>query len=291
MTANYSAEEDMEYFDDLKEFDKSAALTESLARINGYRVYIQHDNKLLESFAYFTSMNPESLSATHFNFLQDKGVMPTDKSVIIDTATARNLGIEVGDTIEIIQRDSDYKASFTITDTVRDYAPTIGIICSDSFEQPGSLDSIQLFFDEEPPDILENSLIYDKNLLLDDARVKAQEAFPAFLSNIINIATLIFCFALSFAFYAIVFRSERKDFFIPMMCMGSKRSTLLTGYCLPALAILLCATSIGLGIACAFLYSQYDLVLFIEEIVAALTMFTGLSWLGAISAAITFLRK
>lgn len=291
MGANYSTEAEVGTQKELMDLENQIKNADVLARIYKIDAYVESDDNLVLTSVFFTSMEKKSLSSTCFNFILNKGIKPTRDSVIVDSLTASRLKIRPGSRIKIIKRECDFENSLIVTDVVKDYAPTIGVLCSDVFPEPQVIRSVELFSKAEPPQLFVGSSITSKSLLLEDLESRKSSAFIALFSNLLNIAILIFCFALSFTFYALVFRSERKDFYIPMMCMGSRRSTLLAGYCLSALVILLCATALGLGIACAFLYFQYDLVLYVEEIVAALSLFAGLSWLGAISSAIVFLRK
>lgn len=192
------------------------------SRVWGYRVFVESGGAMEEAKAHgIADPSPSSMDATVFNSRAIGETSLGNNEVLVDEATAKDLGISEKDTINIVQRSTETEKTVVVSAIIPTYDATRGVVGNKT-----------LFTGMEPYELQVYTSDINNNKDANEGTFQAREDayefskmlahsfLPFASSDALHFAAAILSCAVSFLFFSIAAFRQRKRFFVPLSFIG-----------------------------------------------------------------------
>ena len=206
-----------------------------------YRMLVGTDRKLVETFVYgFVGLSEDGLNCSQFNGFCTGVRSITGESVLVDSGTARQLQVSVGDKIRLIQRSTGTEVSVVISDIYPAYGSMFGIVLDANLLVDADAEGMLLYTSKDVVDHLADqagsgegfaiSLLESaegKQQMIRNEEMRAKSFFPRDGGILLTIVGCILPLLTGLVYGVARIRKAKRGAFFPLEAMGASR---LVGY-------------------------------------------------------------
>lgn len=251
-----------------------------------YRVFVESGGVMEETKAHgIADPSPDSMEATVFNSRAIGSTPLENNEVLVDEATARELGVSEKETINVIQRSTGMERTVVVSAIIPTYDATRGVVGNKALFTGMEPHELQVYTsDINSRRNAEEGAFRTREDACEFSKMLAHSFLPFASSDALHFAAAMLSCTVSFLFFSIAAFRQRRRFFAPLSLIGmNHRDRMLIQ--LAAMACVIAPTvaisSISAIAALEFAYSiPLSVMLFLST--AALLGFGAL--LGGFSA-------